>query len=195
MEDLNAETQTIVYLTPQSSPQEPIIPVTDSRIDPVTAAAIGRPGTKLLLQPDRQEELNMCGAEAKLLVSGRHDNKRIDGRLGKPAFLLWRDEAVLRAELDVAKRKPAVAPIRHGIALRDDCGELEVWECPIVHLKTRENTAPTASIVRSLRKQVDLEMLERNRFRVIRSKRRTGDGWRCQDCSDYESCRPQPALG
>src|SRR3954454_20654069 len=87
VKNLRAQVEPIIDLAPQRRANEAVVLVAGARIYPVATAAIDGPGTEILLQPDRQEDLRVPGAEAELLVPDRHQNLRIDSHLREPILL------------------------------------------------------------------------------------------------------------
>jgi hypothetical protein len=170
-----AQVEPVVDLAPQRRTKEAVVLVASSRVYPIATAAIGRPGTEILLQQNRQVDLCMSGAEVEFLISNRHQDLRVDGHLRKPVVLARRDEPVFCAELDILQGKASVAAIGHDIALRNDRSELEVRQSPVVHLQTRQDAVPTISGSGSQREQVRLEMLELDRFGIIGAERGTSE--------------------
>src|SRR3954451_11435891 len=98
MKDLDPYLELFTDLSPYRHPCEAVVLVAGTRIDPVAAAAIDRPGAKVLLQPKRQKVLHMAAAEAEFLISGRHEHRRIEGHLWKPVIFARGDETIFCAQ-------------------------------------------------------------------------------------------------
>src|SRR3954464_8609135 len=96
MKDLGPYIELFTDLSPYCHTCEAVVLVAGTRVDPVAAAAIDRPGTEVFLQPDRQKILHMSGAEAELLISGRHEHCGIERHLWKPVTLARCDETITR---------------------------------------------------------------------------------------------------
>src|SRR4051812_24577785 len=145
VKDLRAQVEPIIDLAPQRRAKEAVVLVAGAWVDPIATAAIGGPGTEILLQPDRQEDLRVPGAEAELLVPDRHQDLRIDRHLREPVVFAWRNETVFRTKLNIVKCEAGVVAFGHGIALWNDRGELKVRQSAIVHFQPRQDAAPAIS--------------------------------------------------
>src|SRR6266404_3135982 len=102
MEDLAAQRELVGDLALDLPTREPEVLVARAGIDPVAAAAIGRPVAEALLHPERQEFARMACAEAAMSVAGRYLQHREDADHRLPAFLILLDEPVLHAKFGVA---------------------------------------------------------------------------------------------
>src|SRR4051812_29794740 len=97
VKDLGPYTELFTDLSPYRHPCDAVVLLAGTRIDPV-AAAIDRPGAKVLLQPKRQKVLRMAAAEAEFLISGRHEHRGIEGHLWKPVIFARGDETIFCAQ-------------------------------------------------------------------------------------------------
>ena len=72
MEYLSANDQLFGHLPLQQPAEEPIVAIgrVVTVVDPVTAAAIGRPIAEAFLNPERKVGVHIAGAESAALVSG-----------------------------------------------------------------------------------------------------------------------------
>src|ERR1017187_608223 len=92
IEQLSSKDQLIGDLSLQQPTGEPIVLVPRARIDPVTAAAIGRPRAEFLLHPDRQEHARRSRAETPTGVADRDLDQGKYGDLGAPVVLAGIDD-------------------------------------------------------------------------------------------------------
>src|SRR3954453_2105816 len=137
MEDLGPYIELFTDLSPYCHTCEAVVLVAGTRVDPVAAAAIDRPGTEVFLQPDRQKILHMSSAEAELLISGRHEHCGIERHLWKPVTLARCDETIFCGQFDILEREAGAALNGCGISLSDDHRELEIGKSPVIHFQTR----------------------------------------------------------
>ena len=78
MEYLSADGQLFGYLPLQQPAEEPIVAIgrVVAVIDPVAAAAIGRPIAEAFLNPERKVGAHIAGTERAALISGRKFEER-----------------------------------------------------------------------------------------------------------------------
>src|SRR5271168_4792641 len=137
MEDLDPDFELFGDRAPVCRAEEAVILVVNAWIDPISPASVDRPGSKVLLQPQWQEQLGVPRAEFELLISGRYFYQREYGDLWVPVILTRCDKAIFHTELDVPQREPGVAIDWCGVVLRHDGTELQIGQRAVVELDTR----------------------------------------------------------
>jgi len=120
---LRANVQVREELALHLPPEEAPVVVAGAGVDPVTATAIREPRAIALLQPEREEELNVPAAESSVLIAGRDLQQREDAHLRPAGSLLHKP--ILRAKPQVLTPEMARDA---DLLVTMGCGD----ECPVV---------------------------------------------------------------
>jgi hypothetical protein len=93
-------------------------------VDPITAATIGGPIARALLNPDRKKREDMACPEPTGFIPSWQLDERENGNLGSRTLLVLLDEPVLEAEVRVAVAESGRATRRAVERHRSIDGEL-----------------------------------------------------------------------
>ena len=144
--------------------------ISGTRVDPVAPATVREQRPDALLEPQREECLELAGAEAARAVARGKLEERERPDLGDGVVLV--NEAELRAQLRVAV--PVVSPTAHRVRVleRRDEVELKVWHGAIVHLDMRRREGQVAvAIVAALGREISLEVVVLHGLGIVRHVR------------------------
>src|SRR5579863_1361568 len=101
VKNFSAQRQAVGDFPLEQPAKVPKVPISRPGIDPITAAAIGRPIAPILLQPEGQELLPISCAEPPLCVARRYFDQRKSANLRIPVVFAWIDETQLRTQFGV----------------------------------------------------------------------------------------------